>query len=201
MVFRPWSIGSTALAPAPDDLGRAVAQIEAAILQGEEQQDVRARILAFIAEHPDALHRSCLDGHLTGSGIVVDPATGESLLIHHAKLGRWLQPGGHADGDGNLASVAWREASEETGLQGLRAVTPAIDVDVHLIPARPGEPEHLHLDLRHLILIGDERRPAPNHETLGARWMRADEPEIAGTTELHRAVHRACTLAVERFAP
>ncbi|MEL7156091.1 MAG: NUDIX hydrolase [Actinomycetota bacterium] len=200
MVFRPWSSGSIALSPAEGDLAQAVNQIEAAILEGPAQHQARDRILDFVAEHPDALHRSCLSGHLTGSGIVVDPATGRSLLIHHAKLGRWLQPGGHADGDGNLASVAWREATEETGLGDLRVVTPAIDVDIHRIPARPGEPEHLHLDLRHLILVGDDREAAPNHETLGARWMAPDDPEIAGTDELHRAVSRACALARDRFA-
>lgn len=173
--------------------------LNAAVLDGDEQVEVRARILDFIGSHPNALHRSCLDGHLTGSGIVVDPATGESLLINHAKLGRWLQPGGHADGDGNLAAVAWREASEETGLNGLRAVLPAVDVDIHEIPARPGEPAHLHLDLRFLILVGPDREAAPNHETLGARWMRPDDPEIVGTGELQRAVSRASTLAVAKF--
>lgn len=176
-----------------------MAHLNAAVLDGTDQVDVRDRILDFIATHPDALHRTCLDGHLTGSGVVVDPATGESLLINHVKLGRWLQPGGHADGDGNLASVAWREATEETGLNGLQAVLPAIDVDIHEIPARPGEPAHLHLDLRFLILVGTDREAAPNHETLGARWMRPDDPEIAGGGELHRVVSRACALATERF--
>ena len=72
----------------------------------------------FIDAHPDALHRSCLEGHLTGSAAVVDPSTRQVLLLFHAKVQRWLQPGGHADGDGNLARVALREAEEETGIDG-----------------------------------------------------------------------------------
>ena len=84
---------------------------------------------------------------------MVDPATRHVLLLFHAKVQRWLQPGGHADGDGNLAHVALREAEEETGIVGLRVVTPAIDLDVHMFHNAAGtEPDHLHLDVRHLVL-------------------------------------------------
>lgn len=192
--------GQPELTPAPDDLPQACRQIKAASLVGDEQHAVRRQVLDFCAEHEDALHRSCAMGHLTGSGVIVDPRTGQTLLIHHAKLGRWLQPGGHADGDGNLGAVAWREATEETGLVGLQLVTPAIDIDVHEIPARPGEPAHLHLDLRSLILVGDERDPSPNHETLGARWMSPNDAEIVGTPELSRMINRASAIAAARFA-
>lgn len=193
--FLTWADGGPELASAPGDLAQARRQIEAASLVGEDQQAVRQQVLDFCAEHDDALDRSCVLGHLTGSGVIVDPRTGQSLLIHHAKLGRWLQPGGHADGDGNLGAVAWREATEETGLVGLRLVTPAIDIDVHEIPARPGEPAHLHLDLRSLLLVGEERDPSPNHETLGARWMSVDDAEITGTVELSRMINRATSIA------
>ncbi len=189
--FKIWQEGQEGLASAIDDLDEARRQLRAAALVGDTQQQVRSEVLAFCDEHDDALVRSCLSGHLTGSALVVDAASGETLLIHHAKLGRWLQPGGHADGDGNLGAVAWREATEETGLVDLRLVSPAIDIDVHAIPARPGEPEHLHLDLRFLVLAGPDRRLAPNHETLGARWMTADDAEIEANSELERAVTRA----------
>lgn len=195
--FEMWRPGDEALEPAPNDLAAARAQIEAAALVGAAQERQRAEVLAFCDRHGDALHRTCRSGHLTGSAVVVDPATESTLLIHHAKLERWLQPGGHADGDGNLGAVAWREATEETGLEGLMLLTPAVDVDIHAIPARGHEPEHLHLDLRHVVLVGASKEAAPNHETLGARWLRADAPELADPTRTEPELARMITRAVE----
>ncbi len=195
MVYRILIGDDVTLEPANDDLGEARAQLRAARLEGNQQDQVRERILAFADEHPDCLHRSCLSGHLTGSGFIVDPKRAETLLIHHAKLDRWLQPGGHADGDGNLGAVALKEATEETGLVGLRLVTPAIDIDVHTIPARADEPGHLHLDLRFVVLAGRDRAPAPNHETLGARWLGLDDLACRPGTELHRGLARALDVA------
>jgi 8-oxo-dGTP pyrophosphatase MutT (NUDIX family) len=193
--FRIVESGSGQLLPAIDDLDEARRQLASAALVGEEQARVRADVLAFCDRHPDALHRSCLDGHLTGSAVVVDHTTTRTLLVHHAKLDRWLQPGGHADGDGNLGAVALREAAEETGLVGLRLVKPPIDVDIHVIPARPGEPEHVHLDVRSVVLTGDSLVAAPNEETLGARWLSADDPRVTGSAELERLVRRGLAVA------
>lgn len=194
--FRIEAEGS-ALELALDDVARARSQVVSALLVGAEQEARRAQVLAFIDDHPNCLHRTCLTGHLTGSALVVDPDRGRSLLIHHRKLDRWLQPGGHADGDANLGRVAWREATEETGLADLRLVTPALDIDIHTIPARSGEPEHLHLDLRFLVLVGSDRQPRPNDETLGARWLTPDDPAIEPGAELHRALVRAIDVAQE----
>jgi 8-oxo-dGTP pyrophosphatase MutT (NUDIX family) len=134
----------------------------------------RARILAFIDGHTDALLRTCAPGHLTGSALVVDPASGTFLLLHHAKLRRWLQPGGHADGDGNLAAVARREATEETGIEGLRVVLPAIDLDVHLVEP-PREHPHYHYDVRFLVVTPPGALAVGNHESTDLRWATVDE--------------------------
>jgi 8-oxo-dGTP pyrophosphatase MutT (NUDIX family) len=135
----------------------------------------RGRILAFLDEHPDALHRSCLQGHLTGSAAVLDPSTRQVLFLFHAKVQRWLQPGGHADGDGNLARVALREAAEETGIRGLRVAIPAVDLDVHTFhDSRGRDPDHLHLDVRHLVLAPPAATAVPNHESEAARWVPID---------------------------
>ena len=93
----------------------------------------------------------------------------------HKKLQIWIQPGGHADGDGNLARVALREAREETGIEGLQILTPGIDCDVHLIPERPDEPEHLHFDVRYLIHAPKNSCIQKNHESVEMRWMDFDE--------------------------
>jgi len=112
----------------------------------------RDRIESFVHEHADCFERSLVVGHVTGSAWVVCPQRRRVLLTHHRKLDLWLQLGGHCDGDADVAGVAHREALEESGLSDVRALTDGIfDVDVHLIPARPGEPEHFHHDVRFLF--------------------------------------------------
>ena len=160
----------------------AMAQVRAA----DGPEGARREILEFCAAHGDALWRSCPPGHLTGSALVVDPNTSTVLLIHHAKLDRWLQPGGHADGDGDLGRVALREVGEETGLRTLRLCPPAIDLDVHEIPPRGDEPAHRHLDVRFLVLADAPDELDHNHEALDARWFGVDDPALTG--ELSRLV-------------
>jgi 8-oxo-dGTP pyrophosphatase MutT (NUDIX family) len=111
-----------------------------------------AETIRFVEEHPDCFWRTQLAGHLTGSAWIVDHDRTQTLLTHHRKLDKWLQLGGHADGDPDLAAVALREAREESGLTRLRLVSAEIfDVDRHRIPARAGDPEHWHFDLRFMI--------------------------------------------------
>ncbi len=175
--------------PRPGDLSGALEQLAEAKIH-PDAEPFRTQIKRFCAEHDNALYRTCLAGHLTGSAIVVDQGNGSILLLHHVKLDRWLQPGGHADGDGNLAAVALREATEETGIDGLRIVLPALDVDVHQIPERGLVREHLHLDLRFLMFAPPGADVVHNHESLGARWVSPSDPAIdAG--ELRRAVGHA----------
>src|SRR5436305_5487357 len=96
-----------------------------------------ADTIRFVETHPDCLLRSCVPGHLTGSAWIVSADRQRTLLTHHHKLDKWLQLGGHADGDGDLLAVALREAQEESGLTRLRPVATAIyDFDRHWIPAR-----------------------------------------------------------------
>jgi 8-oxo-dGTP pyrophosphatase MutT (NUDIX family) len=139
------------------------------LLRHEPADDEEARDLEqirdFVRRHEDPFDRQIPEGHLTGSAIVVSAAGEGTLLLHHRKLDRWLQPGGHADpGEATGESVALREALEETGLSGLalhpRAPRP-LDVDVHDIPARRTEPAHEHLDLRYLVLAPEGARPSP----------------------------------------
>jgi 8-oxo-dGTP pyrophosphatase MutT (NUDIX family) len=163
---------SSELAPSTG-LGVARRHIEAARAGDPTHEAHRRTMLAFLDEHPDALDRTCADGHLTGSALVVDPTDRRVLLMLHAKLGRWFQPGGHADGDATLPGVAWREATEETGLGGLRVAVPAIDLDIHEV-APPHGP-HLHLDVRYLVLARPGDRPVGNHESLDLRWVAYDD--------------------------
>lgn len=155
-----------------------------------EQRVVRDRILAFLDAHPEDAHRrTCLEGHLTASALLVDPVGQRVLLLHHKKLGKWLQPGGHCDGDPDLAAVALRECQEESGISDLEIVPEIIDLDIHRIPARPSEPDHWHLDSRFLVIAKPDAAPIGNHETHAVRFFGVEEAlEIAGDDSLRRLI-------------
>jgi 8-oxo-dGTP pyrophosphatase MutT (NUDIX family) len=156
-----------------------------------------AETLAFVDRHPDPFDRRIREGHLTGSAVVVSAGGDRVLLLHHRKLGRWLQPGGHAEpGEGDAATVALREAREETGIQGLRLHASAprpLDVDVHPIPAGGDEPAHRHLDLRYLVMAPDDEAPrlAPA-EARALRWFAWEE---LATLDLDPGLRRALRAA------
>jgi 8-oxo-dGTP pyrophosphatase MutT (NUDIX family) len=101
--------------------------------QWQGESEVVTQFEAFLHTHADAFVRSNLIGHFTGSAWLVSADGTKVLLMHHRKLGRWLQPGGHADGDTDLARVALREAEEETGLTDLRIDDGIFDIDRHRI--------------------------------------------------------------------
>jgi 8-oxo-dGTP pyrophosphatase MutT (NUDIX family) len=139
------------------------------------------RLRKFVEQHPDCFERSLQVGHITGSAWIINPDSTRTLLTHHAKLDRWLQPGGHADGETNVLSVALREACEETGLEEVEAQSDAIfDIDIHLIPARGAEPAHYHYDVR-FLLVADPHAPLRlNRETKELAWV-----EILKVSELN----------------
>lgn len=142
------------------------------------------RVRSLVALHPDCFERTCEPGHVTGSALVLDAERRRVLLVHHRKLDRWLQPGGHADGQTDVASVALAEAREETGLEDLVFLDDAggpfpIDVDVHRIPARRGEPEHEHHDVRYLLIAAPGAVPRVSEESHDVRWFPLDLAALA----------------------
>ena len=131
--------------------------------------------------------------------MVVDAAGGRVVMLHHRKLDRWLQPGGHCDGDANLAAVALREATEETGLDGLMIYPHAVDLDVHEVDP-PDDGPHLHLDARFLVVAPDGADPPGNHESHEVRWVDIDaldelgvDPGTVRMVARARAVHQEFT--------
>ena len=182
------------LRSAPGDRALARALIAGAALDSEAE-GARSRVLALCDGPSDPLDRGSLPDHLTASAVVVAPGRG-ALLLHHRKLRRWFQPGGHVDGDGNLLAAALREATEETGLTDLVAVLPAIDLDVHDVPYPDGS-FHVHHDLRFLLLAGRDVAEAPNHESTGARWAADDDDldVVDADASTRRLVRRGLGLA------
>lgn len=163
------------------DLGQAAAYVRAVPRVDESAESRRLErdrllILDLIERHPGAATRTGRPGHLTGSALVVDDAATSCILLLHRKLGRWMQPGGHADGDTDLARVALREASEETGIVGLLIDPVPVDLDIHLVEP-PDDEAHLHLDVRFLLSAPVGSLPERNHESDDVRWVPFDDLE------------------------
>jgi 8-oxo-dGTP pyrophosphatase MutT (NUDIX family) len=177
------------------ELARARRTVELYEPHQEAQEIERARMLAFIDEHPDALRRSCLVGHLTAAALVLDHECRRALLTHHRKLGRWLQLGGHVDGDGDLAAAALREAVEESGIEELEIDPRPIDLDIHTIPARGDEPEHLHLDVRFIAHAPAGAVEKVSAESIELGWF---APEELDRIEVDESVTRLFRLAFSK---
>lgn len=140
-----------------------------------EEESFRERFLKLLKNEADCFCRQLSHGHITGSAFIINPGADQVLLLHHRKLNRWLQPGGHADGDENVIRVAEKEAREETGLQSLRPEMPEIlDLDIHTIPARGNEPEHLHYDIRFLFSANPQEKLLQNRESKALAWFGFD---------------------------
>lgn len=136
------------------------------------------RFLAFCDAHADCLLRSCAPGHITASAWILSPDGRQCLLTHHRKLDRWLQLGGHVDGEQHVERAALREAREESGMAHFELLAPdadvlPLDLDVHPIPARKGEPEHLHWDVRFLLRARPGQSLVVSSESNDLRWVDA----------------------------
>jgi 8-oxo-dGTP pyrophosphatase MutT (NUDIX family) len=159
-----------------------------------------ASIRGLVTSQASCFERTCLPGHITASAWIVSHDHRRILLTHHRKLGRWLQLGGHADGQTDVADVALREAQEESGMHDFEWVPVGgrivpIDVDVHRIPARKHEPAHEHHDIRFLLIAKPEQRLRISDESVDLRWFDVDETdtldEILAEESLARLARKA----------
>ncbi len=139
---------------------------------GYAEESVVVNQFLELLKHPRAYHRDHLPGHITGSAWIVNESRTQTLLIQHAKLKRWLQPGGHADGERDILSVARREAEEETGLKKFKVISEDIfDLDIHLIPDRKDFPQHWHYDVRFLLEADEKDELLISDESTGLKWF------------------------------
>jgi 8-oxo-dGTP pyrophosphatase MutT (NUDIX family) len=125
------------------------------VADDEREEADRCAMLRLAAELANPLSRDEPSAHFTASAFVVDERGERACLVVHAKLGRLLQPGGHIEPtDESLEAAALREAREETALElEFHSAAPRpFDLDIHVIPERPGESEHFHLDVRYLLV-------------------------------------------------
>ena len=150
----------------------------------DAEQAMVSRTTEFIQAHPDCFDRQLLTGHVTGSAWIVNEAFTHVLLIHHFKLDRWLQPGGHCDGDGDILNVALKEAGEETGLVVKAKNKDIFDIDIHQIPQRKDVPAHLHYDIRFLFTADmDQPLIINQRETRDIKWVPIHQVMLLNDTE------------------
>jgi 8-oxo-dGTP pyrophosphatase MutT (NUDIX family) len=148
----------------------------------------RQRMIELLDSCPSCFRRDAFPAHFTGSAFVVSADGARSLLHHHRKLDRWLQFGGHCDGEEDVLSVAQREANEESGIQGLIvASNRPFDLDIHEIPAFGDEPTHLHYDVRYVLIAPEPAEIQTSPESKELRWF---EPSEIGSWPLDSGLRR-----------
>lgn len=141
-----------------------------------DEAETVSRFIDFVRGEADCFERSLAVGHVTGSAWIVNADGSQVLLTHHRKLDRWLQLGGHADGDPDVLAVALKEAREESGLDDFEVLRAGIfDLDIHPIPARKSDPEHLHYDVRYLLRATGATDYVVSDESHDLRWVPLDE--------------------------
>jgi NUDIX domain. len=139
-----------------------------------DQQELifKKQMIDFINAHEDCFERSLPIGHITASAWLLNADHTKALMMHHKKLDRWFQLGGHCDGDSDVRAVAIKEAQEESGIADIVSLKNDIfDIDIHLIPANAKEPEHYHYDVRFLLGVVGDADIVQNSESNELRWI------------------------------
>jgi 8-oxo-dGTP pyrophosphatase MutT (NUDIX family) len=170
------------------------------------EADVVERIVALVNEHADCFERTCRPGHITGAAWILSADRRRCLLTHHRKLDRWLQLGGHADGQTLVEEVALREAREESGMTGFDFVPIAgalvpLDLDVHMIPARYDadgrmiEDAHEHHDVRFLLVAHAGQTIATSDESHEIGWFTTEQVlQLTEEESVLRMLYKAAEL-------
>ncbi len=139
----------------------------------------KKQMIHFINEHLDCFERTLLIGHITGSALILNKEHTHALLLHHTKLDKWFQLGGHCDGDPDVLAVAIREAQEESGIMGITPLSAEIfDIDIHRIPETKHEKAHDHYDVRFLLHVTSDEKLVQNVESKELSWIKLDMSEL-----------------------
>ncbi len=142
------------------------------------EKQCKLDMLSFLSSEPDCFERSLHLGHFTASAWLLNGDRSKALMMHHAKLGIWVQLGGHCDGEADVLKVAIKEAEEESGLEGVKPVVETIfDLDIHLIPENKNQAAHYHYDVRFLLEAKNEL-VKKNEESKQLLWVDCNESKL-----------------------
>ena len=179
-----------------------MAELQEWVAPDAAQEGLRRGYLEHLRDQADGAWRSCRDGHLTSSGLIVDPPGERVLLTLHPTVGRWLQTGGHCEpGDASLADAALREAREESGLSDLVVVGAPLRLDRHAVDCR-GDDGHRtrldHLDVQWCVVATGSTRAVASEESADLDWWPWDRLP-AGPTGVDNSVRALVGAARERL--
>jgi len=136
----------------------------------------KGKMLAFVKQYNNCFERSLEVGHITASAWLLNKDQTKALLMHHTKLDKWLQLGGHCDGSPDVLAVTIKEAQEESGIMNIAPVSQKIfDIDIHLIPENKKEKAHYHYDVRFLLCVTSDEKISQNQESKELRWISQDK--------------------------
>jgi len=143
----------------------------------------KEQMIDFVKKYNNCFDRSLSIGHVTASAWLLNNDKSMALLMHHAKLDKWIQLGGHCDGNPDVLAVAIKEAQEESGIQNISPINKKIfDIDIHLFPATSQNKGHYHYDVRFLLQATGKEFIVQNHESKELRWISKDISKLPTTS-------------------
>lgn len=164
------------------DRPRLIEELGAYLPVDPHERRMRDEVIKFVWRWENCASRALPVGHLTGSAWIVDHGLSHALLTHHRRLDLWVQLGGHVENEREMIAASLREAREESGLDDITASGMGIfDLDIHEIPERPGEPRHLHYDIRYLFFADRGKDLTVSDESRALAWV-----ELERVVELTR---------------
>ena len=197
MNYSARSTGSSARCAA-SDREKLLIDLKKYIPFDSHEKEMVGKVIFLIENTPDCFHNNSFPAHMTASAWIIDNGLTHLLFTHHRKLNKWLQLGGHADGEENLVNAATREAMEESGLKSVRLAAPDIfDVDIHEIPARKDIPAHYHYDVRYLFKADKDEPLIVSDESHDLKWVAINEVEKYNNS---RSILRMLEKTILRFS-
>lgn len=153
-----------------------------------EEQVYKEKMIELLKASDTCFLRSCRVGHFTASAFLLNKNKSHVLMMHHTKLDKWMQLGGHCDGDTDVHAVAIKEAQEESGIDQIKLLSEAIfDIDIHLIPSNSKDEAHYHFDIRFILHAYENDNFVQNRESKELRWIPVNAKEtLSDSTSVNR---------------